>query len=114
MSNVISARPYVPRAHAVPLEPQRVALPEASLALHPNVIGMQPPLSELTPSEIVERVRPYMAATLLLLAAMLAAQLFIKLVRRYRSENDSGVRSVAMDRRSLRRAQRGASIKEAE
>ena len=95
MSNVLHAEPYVRRA-------RRQAAAVVSDA--PDVIVSEPRVDELSVTEKVNLARPYIAALLLLVAAIVAYGLARRLYARYRRENVPSVTRAPMDRRSLRRA----------
>jgi len=110
MSNIVKARPYIapPRALAGSqatrpgvggAEPPASPLDIGSL----NVISVDAQFGELTPLEMIERVRPYIVLAFLVAAAIVSLHLALQLRRRYIAENVSGVSSMAMDRRSIRR-----------
>ena len=97
MSSIDGVRPFVEAAVvAEPLihddELERAA-----------VIRVQPNVQDLSPIELIEQARPYLAAFFVLLAALVLGRLGLMLFRRYRAENFAAVAPEALDRQSVRR-----------
>jgi len=67
------------------------------------VIRVEPSLDELSPIEMFERARPYIALVFALASVLVAMWFVAMLYRRHRAENVAPAARVALDRRSVRR-----------
>ena len=93
MSVIVDAKPSVANLH--------LAVSPPPIAVDDVIISVQPVIQELTPTEVVESIRPYLALTLFIIGIAVALKLAHLLVQRWRYDNVSSVKSMAADRRSL-------------
>lgn len=114
MSSVEAARPFVeaPVVEVVPSDVAPVEQPtfnSVGIDAHSNVIRVRPSLNEMSPIEVIELSRPYVAMLLAAIGVVILLTLSVTLYRRYRRENFAQPSSEALDRRSVRRRQATAA-----
>jgi hypothetical protein len=112
MASIEGARPYI---EPVAAGPTAAAAAAAGASMPPAaseaVISVEPTARELTPVELLQQSRGYLAMILLLAAAAILAKIGLVLWRRYRRDNVSPISSLAADRHSLRQQQQGKQKK---
>jgi len=96
MATAKRVRPYIP------LVPEDVVATPTQSVLADNIVDVTPTVHELTPTQLFDGVRAYIALALLACAAAAVAKLAWLWVQRYRREHVSPVQKQAADRHSLR------------